>query len=100
MLIEKNFFDNVFNTVMNDPEKTKDHQKERMDLKKNFSRGDLELQPLANEKMGMPKAKYTLTKSDAKLVCQWVKELKMSDGYASNIGQCCDVRKGTMCGNH
>jgi hypothetical protein len=48
--------------------------------------------------MGMPKEKYTLTKSDAKLVCQWVKELKKPDGYESDIGQCSGVRKGTMCG--
>ena len=46
----------------------------------------------------MPKAKYTLTKSDAKLVCHWVKELKMLDGYASNIARCSDVKKGTMSG--
>jgi hypothetical protein len=48
--------------------------------------------------MGMPEAKYTLTKFDAKLVCQWVKELKMPDGYASNIARCSDVKKGTMYG--
>jgi hypothetical protein len=52
MHIEKNFFDNVFHIVINDPDKTKDHQKARMDMKKHCRRGDLKLQPLNNGKWG------------------------------------------------
>ena len=43
MHIEKNFFDNVFNTVMDVKDKTKDNHKARMDVAEFCGRGDLEL---------------------------------------------------------
>jgi hypothetical protein len=58
MHIEKNFFDNFFNTIMNVKDKTKDNEKARMNIQRVCKRGDLELVPLRNGKMGMPKAKY------------------------------------------
>lgn len=98
MHIEKNIFDNIFNTVMNVKDKTKDNEKAREDLAKLCFRGDLELQPFENRKNGKPKASYTLTKSEAKLVCKWLKELRMPDGYASNLSRCANVEKGTVHG--
>ena len=96
MHIGKNLFDNVFNTVMNVKDKTKDNKKARMDIQRECKRGDLELVPLQNGKMGMPKAKYSLTSDDAKSICKWVSELKMPDGYASNLARCADVNRGAM----
>jgi hypothetical protein len=98
MHIEKNFFDNIFNTVMNVKGKTKDNEKARKDLSRYCCRRDLEMQALPNGKIGKPKASYTLTKSDAKLVCKWLKELRMPDGYASNLARCANVEKGTVHG--
>jgi hypothetical protein len=98
MHIEKNFFDNIFNTVMNVKGKTKDNEKARKDLSLYCCRRDLEMQALPNGKIGKPKASYTLTKSDAKLVCKWLKELRMPDGYASNLARCANVEKGTVHG--
>ncbi|XP_058731844.1 uncharacterized protein LOC131603526 isoform X1 [Vicia villosa] len=98
MHIEKNVFDNVFYTVMNDPAKTKDNEKARLDLPLNCLRGDLEMVTLPNGKMAKPKAKFSLTSEEAKLVCRWIKELKMPDGYASNLSRCSDVTKGRMKG--
>jgi hypothetical protein len=98
MHIEKNFFDNVFNTVMNVTGKTKDNDKARKDLAKLCVRGDLEMQPLPNGKLAKPKATYSLTSEEAKLVCKWIKELKMPDGYASNLSRCADVTKGKLTG--
>lgn len=98
MHIEKNFFDNIFKTVMNIKGHTKDNEKARKDLSLLCCRGDLEMQTLSNGKMGKPKASYTLTSSDAKLVCKWLKELRMPDGYASNLARCADVEKGTLHG--
>jgi len=43
MHIEKNFFENVFNTVMDVKGKTKDNEKARMDVAEYCLRGDLEL---------------------------------------------------------
>jgi hypothetical protein len=98
MHIEKNFFDNIFNTVMNVKGKTKDNEKARKDLSLYCCRRDLEMQALPNGKIGKPKASYTLTKSDAKLVCKWLKELRMPDGYSSNLARCANVEKGTVHG--
>ena len=98
MHIEKNVFDNVFNIVMNVAGKTKDNEKARLDLPLHCLRGDLEMTPLPNGKMAKPKARYTLTSEEAKLVCKWIKELKMPNGYASNLARCADVTKGSMHG--
>jgi len=98
MHIEKNVFDNVFNIVMNVAGKTKDNEKARLDLPLHCLRGDLEMTPLPNRKMAKPKARYTLTSEEATLVCKWIKELKMPNGYASNLATCADVTKGRMHG--
>ena len=42
------------------------------------------------------KTNYTLTVDQTKLVYQWIKELRMLDGYSSNLARCANVDKGTM----
>jgi len=96
MHIEKKNFDNIFNTVMNVSGKTKDNDKGRMDLAFYYRRKDLELKSTANGKLLKPKANYTLTVDQIKLVYQWIKELRMSNGYSSNLARCANVDKGTM----
>jgi len=71
MHIEKNFFDNIFNTVMDVKGKTKDNVKARRDLSIHCDRQDLELKDHGNGKVVKPKAAYTLTKEQRKLVCEW-----------------------------
>ena len=87
---------------MNVSGKTKDNDKARMDLALYCRRKDLELKSRANEKLLKPNANYTLTANQTKIVCQWIKELRMSDGYSSNLARCANVDKGTMHGmkNH
>lgn len=82
MHIENNVFDNVFNTIMNVPRKTKDSDKEKLDLPSICLRGDLEMHPQPNGKMAKTKEQISLIFEEAKLVCKWIKELKMPDGYA------------------
>ena len=90
MHIEKNVFDNVFNTVMNVEGKTKDNAKSRADLKEFCRRVELH----QNESTGKyPKATYTLDKSRKKILCEWLKELRFPDGYASNMARCVDMNK-------
>ena len=96
MHIEKNVFDNVFHTVMDNKEKTKDRKEARMDLVEYCRRKDLELQPLPNGKWKKPKAKFTLTIDQKNDVCKWVDELKMPDGYASNLGRCIDKKEAKL----
>ena len=86
MHIEKNVFDNVFNTVMDILGKTKDNLNARMDLCIYCRRPELHVD---ESRRGVkPKAIYTLTKEEKKKVCKWLRSLKFPDGYASNVGRC------------
>ncbi|XP_059288082.1 uncharacterized protein LOC132041388 isoform X3 [Lycium ferocissimum] len=93
MHIEKNFFENVFNTVLDVDGKTKDNPKSREDLKE-FCRRP-ELHAVGGE---YPKAIYTLNKESKKVLCEWVKNLKFPDGYVSNMGRCVDMKKHKLFG--
>ncbi|KAJ7968830.1 Transposon, En/Spm-like protein [Quillaja saponaria] len=84
MHIEKNVFDNVFNTVMNMKGKTKDNPNGRMDLQLFCKRPELELTNV-NGKLVMPKASYSLSKPQVKDVCQWIKGLRLPDGMMFNL---------------
>jgi len=97
MYIEKNFFD-IFNTVMNVSGKTKDNEKAQMDLSLYCRRKDLELKCHSNGKMYMPKANYTLSLDQIKQVCHWLKDLRMPDGYSSNLSRCADINRGKVIG--
>jgi len=44
----------------------------------------------------MPQAPYVLHKEHRKLVCEWIRKLKFSDGYASNLSRCMDVRNASL----
>ena len=93
MHIEKNFFENVFNTVMNVAGKSKDNAKSREDLKEFCRRPELHA---VNGKF--PKACYTLDKRAKQTLCEWVTNLRFPDGYASNMGRCVDMRKHKLFG--
>ncbi|XP_060182571.1 uncharacterized protein LOC132612291 [Lycium barbarum] len=65
MHIEKNYFDNLFNTVMDVRDKTKDNIKARKDLMEYCRRPELHLQQSKNKnKIAKPKASYTFTLED------------------------------------
>ncbi|XP_075079387.1 uncharacterized protein LOC107773825 isoform X1 [Nicotiana tabacum] len=93
MHIKKNFFENVFNTVLDVDGKTKDNPKSREDLKE-FCRRP-ELHAVGDE---YPKACYTLDKKSKKVLCEWVETLKFPDGYVSNMGRCVDMKKHKLFG--
>ena len=90
MYIEKNVFENIFNTVMNVEGKTKDNAKSREDLKEFCRRPELEQNAVTGK---YPKACYTLDKQSKAVLCEWLKNLKFPDGYVSNMGRCVDMRK-------
>ena len=87
MHVEKNVFDNLFHTIMDVKGKTKDTANAREDLKLICKRPNLELVYDGN-KVRKPKATYVLDDDGRKHVCEWIKQLKFPDGYASNIGHC------------
>jgi len=41
---------------------------------------------------------YVLNSDQRKMVCEWIKQLKFLDGYASNISRCINVDKGKIYG--
>ncbi|XP_016549986.2 uncharacterized protein LOC107849957 isoform X1 [Capsicum annuum] len=95
MHIEKNFFENLFNTVMDVSNKTKDNLKARMDLKEYCRRNKLYLTYL-NNKIQKPKTSYTFTLDDRRVIYDWVKNLRMPDRYASNLSRCVDMKEGKL----
>ena len=95
MHVEKNVFDNVFNTVMDIKGKTKDNGKTRLDIAKICKRPGLELKEDEKGILRQPPAKHTLLKEQIVEVCRWIKSLKLPDGYASNISRCVQGDKFT-----
>ncbi|XP_050207755.1 uncharacterized protein LOC126657155 [Mercurialis annua] len=95
MHIEKNVFDNIFNTVLNVPGKTKDHAKSREELNDFCERPD---QALDEETGKYPKASYALDTESKKILLEWVRNLKFPDGQVSNLGRCVDQKSQKMTG--
>ncbi|GJW76725.1 uncharacterized protein Tco_0138407 [Tanacetum coccineum] len=89
MHIEKNFFENLFHTIMGTL-KTKDNVKARKDVEIYCDRPELHIFKVHNKDM-KPKASYTLSKPQLQNVCEWMKKIKFPDGYASNIGGCVNL---------
>ncbi|XP_074318190.1 uncharacterized protein LOC141654985 [Silene latifolia] len=70
MHIEKNFFDQLINTIMDVKGKTKDTKKTRKDLAVHCKRRKLHLHD--NSKETMPHAPFVLSKEKRKVLCKWV----------------------------
>ncbi|KAL1321193.1 hypothetical protein AAHE18_14G110700 [Arachis hypogaea] len=95
--IEKNVFDNIMNTIM-DTERTKDNEKARLDMAVLCKRPDLNLVQVRKGHWTKPKGNYVLTLQQQKSICKWVQELKMPDGYVSNLQRCVDIKGGKLFG--
>ncbi|XP_057436487.1 uncharacterized protein LOC130728921 [Lotus japonicus] len=98
MHTERNVFLNILFTVMDTKGKTKDTFKFRKDLEEYCLRGGLEVQQSENGNFFKPKAQYALTKQQRLAVCEWVKNLKLPDGYVSNLGRCVDLSEAKLSG--
>ncbi|XP_050222731.1 uncharacterized protein LOC126672823 [Mercurialis annua] len=89
MHIEKNVFDNIFNTVLNVPGKTKDHAKSREELNDICDRPGLAKDPATRR---FPKAMYALDRDSKRVLLEWIQKIKFPDGYASNLSRCVDLK--------
>ncbi len=98
MHIEKNVFDNIFNTVMDMKNKMKDNVKARRDMQILCNRPNLNVIDLEGGGVFKPKAAFTLTEKQRSDVLMWVKSLKLPDGYASNFSRCIDNSSTRMFG--
>ena len=94
MPTKRNVFMNVFNIVIGITGKSKDTHNAQIDLAEICNRKELELVDVGRGKFFKPKATNAMTKSKRLVVLKWVKELKLPDGYASNLGWCMDLNKG------
>ncbi|GJV85890.1 putative RNA-directed DNA polymerase [Tanacetum coccineum] len=84
MHIEKNVLESILNTLlMND--KSKDTAKARQDLKSLGIQSGLWLGQNKNEKCSKPQAAYSFTPADRKKFCQFIKGVKLPDGFGSNF---------------
>ena len=72
-------------------DQTKDNEEAIMHLEEYGRHLELNLQSLRDGRWSKPKASYMLTSVQRQDMCKWMQELKMPDGYASNLGKCMNV---------
>lgn len=95
MHIEKNFFDNIMNTLMNVKGKSKDTIKSRLDIALFCDREHLHVD--SNGQAPFPP--YTLDKNARTSLLECVKHsVKFPDGYASDLARCVDLENGKFSG--
>src|ERR1051325_11399887 len=84
MHIEKNLFDSVIGTLLNIKGKSKDDLKAREDMVDMGIRS--ELGPVKKgRRTYLPPAVYTLSRKDKKILCKFLSEVKVPEGYSSDI---------------
>ncbi|KAL4021068.1 hypothetical protein IC575_019857 [Cucumis melo] len=84
MHIEKNVCANLIGTLLDIPGKTKDGVKSRLDLVELNIRSELASQ-VGEKKIFLPPACYTLSRAEKLSFCKTLSELKVPEGYSSNI---------------
>ncbi|KAL0296129.1 UNVERIFIED_CONTAM: hypothetical protein Sradi_6665000 [Sesamum radiatum] len=90
MHIEKNMFDNI-QYCDGYKGKIKDNLNTREDLKIICNQSELEHDEMRPNVM--PKAVYNVAKEQKRRICEWISHLKFSDGYASNLAWCVDMKE-------
>jgi len=97
MHIEKNVFENIFNTVMDVKGKTKDNIKARLNVALFCNRKNMEL--VCNKsRVAKPRASFMLEKNAQLLVYKWLNSLCFSDGHASNISRLVNMEECRLYG--
>jgi hypothetical protein len=97
MHIEKNMFENIFNTVMDVKGKTKDNIKARLDVALFCNRQNMEL-VCDESRVAKPRASFVLEKNAQLLVYKWLKSLRFLDGHASNISRLVNMEECRLYG--
>ncbi|GLT24911.1 hypothetical protein SLA2020_000730 [Shorea laevis] len=97
MHCEKNFFDNIIHTVMDDSS-SKDNVKSRMDLPLYCDREELQLYYDRSGSLCKPNASYALNTDKKRCLCTWLKHVRFPDGFASNIARCVNLAELRLVG--
>jgi hypothetical protein len=95
--IEKNVFENIFNTVMDVKGKTKDNIKARLDIVLFCNCKNMEL-VFDGSRVAKPRASFVLEKNAQLLVYKWLKILHFLDGHASNISRLVNMKECRLYG--
>ncbi|KAL8128771.1 hypothetical protein V2J09_017926 [Rumex salicifolius] len=95
MHIEKNVFDNMYNTIVEDKKKTKDNLNSRKDLKLYCRRPELQVQ---DDHKGPNQQHYTMNREKKVALLNWLNSSRFLDGYVSNIGRCGQLQEGKLNG--
>ncbi|KAL0550079.1 hypothetical protein IC582_014577 [Cucumis melo] len=97
MHVEKNVCESMIDTLLDISGKSKDGYNARKDLQDMNLRHDLHLEERGS-RVYLPPALHTLSKLEKQLLCKRLYELKVPDGYSSNISNCVSVEESNVMG--
>jgi hypothetical protein len=93
MHIEKNVVDNIVGTLLDIKGKTKDNHEARQDLRKLGLRPALHPFIADNNKIYLPLADFTMTKTEKYGFLKVISDVRVPDGYASNVSCCVKLKE-------
>jgi hypothetical protein len=86
MHLEKNVFESTIGVLLDIKTKTKDGLKSRLDLVNQNIRTEIHPTPAKqSRKVDLPGVSYNLTTDEKRAVCQWLRAMKVSTSFSSNI---------------
>ncbi|KAH1032955.1 hypothetical protein J1N35_045129 [Gossypium stocksii] len=92
MHIAKNVCENITGIILNIDGKSKENFQSRLDLVDMGIRRDLHPQVLLNGKYRLPPPIFAMSKEEKEVFCMVLKDIKVSDAYASNISRCVSLK--------
>ncbi|XP_021719281.1 uncharacterized protein LOC110686964 isoform X2 [Chenopodium quinoa] len=92
MCMKKNLCDQLIHKVMDVKKHTSNTVASRYDIAKYCKRRQLHVTEDARGKDTLPKSPFSLDKAQKKVLCEWVRNLKFPNGYASNLSRCVDLQ--------
>ena len=98
MHIEKNIVNNIIGTLLNLDGEIKYNLKAHQDLKDMGIRSGLHLKKVGNDKTHMPYACYHMNASENDDFLQVLKDVRVADGYSSNISRCVKLKERKISG--
>ncbi|VVA40571.1 PREDICTED: transposon [Prunus dulcis] len=98
MHIEKNCSENILWTVLGVAKKTKDNLQARRDLQEWGIRQPLHPQERGSNKAYLPPACFTMNRENKDVFLKVLKEVKVPDGYSSNISRRVQLKERTIFG--
>ncbi|XP_062162205.1 uncharacterized protein LOC133869265 [Alnus glutinosa] len=98
MHLEKNVLDNIICTLLDIKGKTKDNHEARKDLQKMCLRPTLHPFTNDNGKTYLPAACFTMSNDEKYQFLKVIKDVRVPDGYASNVSRCVKLKEHTIGG--